>query len=285
MKKMLMVLNAIAIALLAIIPFVREYKDSDYLIVQKMTTFLDANKLSLIAVAGVFVFLYTLLPNWVRPRKEKKKLLQRLLTRIGEELLEGDENENRITLFKEISWGRAICRNYYYLLRHIFWTPQKCKLYLKFPKKGRYLIVYLRCGRRFKKSSTMLRIDNNKERRCEGIAGVIAFKGVSTHIYNLPDISDIGLLEYKTVGDIGSSRRKRVKEYMENGHISDFNLLKKIHKPAIHFYGTIINAENGKQWGVVLADSSVKSNVFAKKEKERFDSFALTISDVIQLEV
>jgi hypothetical protein len=71
---------------------------------------------------------------------------------------------------------------------------------------------------------------------------------------------------------------------MKMGFIDDFAILKKIHRKARHFYGTIIK-KNGKVWGVLLVDSVSTKNPFKSRVRSEFICFAQTIEIFINMEV
>jgi len=55
-----------------------------------------------------------------------------------------------------------------------------------------------------------------------------------------------------------------------------------MHRKAKHFYGTIIPRKGGKLWGVLLVDSTSEDNPFTDATKDRFNSFAKTITEIIK---
>lgn len=146
-------------------------------------------------------------------------------------------------------------------------------------------MVYCRCGLQFEKSSTMFRIELNEVTKCTGVAGYIRYKRVAVKIENLNDINNIEFTKLKKVEDLAKEEdRELVKGYMQRGFIKNFVDLKKIHRRAMHFYGTIIERK-GQPWAVLLVDSTSERSPFTGYVKKRVDSFALTIGNIIDLEV
>lgn len=284
MKKLWLTLHCLSIVILPLVAQLEAFEVCQNITIRNIALFVKPYKIWFILTSVIIIFLYTIWPRWLRPQKEKNKLIKEMLTRINTELFGGNENDHRITLFKEISWFRALIRNYGYMIFHLFRYRKKFLLYLKPPKFGRYLIVNSRCGRRFKKSSTMFRVEMNKEEQCEGVVGRIRYLGLSVHINDLEDISNIDIMNYRQKKDMGTSHKKKVKKYMKDGFIPDFNLLKKIHRRARHFYGTVIE-KNEKTWGILLVDSSASNDPFHKNVQERFNSFAITIGNIVQMEI
>ncbi len=270
--------------MLTLVPFLDEFKGSQTAFVQAIATCVDPYKTWFIILPAVYVSVYTLWPKWLSPKKAKKALMQDLLTRINGELFSGNEMVHRVTLFKEVCWIRGVVRNYWYLGYHALLYPQKWKLYWRLPRRGRYLIVHLRCGRHYKKSSTMLRVEVNEISKCQGVAGAIRHLKAGVHKYNLPDISGVDLSGCSSQKDVKVNQRVSVRKYMEEGYITDFELLQKIHRRARQFYGTIIE-KGGKVWGVIVVDSVAITSPFDESVRKRINSFALTIGSIIQMEV
>ncbi|MBW8002315.1 MAG: hypothetical protein FVQ80_09890 [Planctomycetes bacterium] len=283
MKKFLILINGLCLLVLTLISQLDSFKASQNTGIQKIVGFADSYKIWIITAAAIYIFFYTLWPRWLKPHKQKKELIQELLTRINGELFSGNDNEHRITLFEEITWVRAFLRNYWYFIYHLGIRGKRL-LYLRWPKYGRYLIINSRCGRRFKKSSTMFRVEMDKEEQCEGIVGYIWHTGLSVHIPNLPDISDIDFSTCRSERNLSQNQRTKVRKYMREGNIPEFRLLRKIHRRSRHFYGTVID-KNEKTWGVLLVDSTANADPFSEEVRKRFNSFALTIGQIIQMEV
>ncbi|MFC1676416.1 hypothetical protein ACFL3G_05065 [Planctomycetota bacterium] len=131
----------------------------------------------------------------------------------------------------------------------------------------------------------MFRVEMNKEEKCEGIVGYIRYSELRPCITNLPDIKDVDLSTCRSVEDLSSTKKRIIKRYMKEGYISDFRLLKKIHRRAGHFHGTVIVDKDGRTWGVLLVDSTADEDPFSEDVRTRFVSFALTIGEIIQMEV
>ena len=194
MKKLCLISQCVAIFVLTVLRYVETLTSSDHVLIQYFATLVTGKRFWIALIAAIYISVYTLWPKWLKPHREKKKLVRNLLVRVNGELFSGNENDHRITLFKEISWLRAFLRNCWHFIYHLFRVKGKRMLYLKPPKLGRYLIVNSRCGRRFKKSSTMFRVEMNNEEDCEGIVGLVRHKGLSVHKYDLKHVSVLELL-------------------------------------------------------------------------------------------
>jgi len=285
MRKVFIFLQSLAILCLAIIRYIPSPDDHESLLVKDLLSFISQYTFWIVFLLAFYIFCYSLWPKCLAPRRKKKKFIQKLLSRINEEIFDKDLENHRITLFKEISWVYAIIRNYYYLFYHLILFGSKWKIYLRWPKRGRYIKVYLRCGINFHKSSTMFRVEENEKSNCTGVAGYIRYKHMAAQVEELPDITDVDVIKFRQIESIvDEDIRNRVKEYMRKGFIRNFDDLKKIHRRARHFYGTIIERK-GRPWGVLLVDSTSERSPFTPAAKKRVDSFALTIGDVIDLEV
>lgn len=285
MKYAFYVTNAICVFLLGVNAYHDALKSSNSASVRIIGEFLSTYKLVIASACLIYVFVYTVWPKILKPCKEKRVFLKDLLTRLNQHLFADVAPDcHRITLFKEIGWVEAILRNYLYLIYHFFCYRPKWRFYLRFPKYGRYLKVYSRCGLDFKRSSTMFHVERNSKQNCQGVAEYIRFIEKSSLIQNLPNISDLDLTNAKSVQGLRKADQRRVKQYMEEGKIRDFLLLKKIHRRARHFYGTIIK-DNETVWGVLLVDSMGENSPFDENVRNVVDTFALVIGRAIQMEV
>jgi len=290
-NKILFLINTLCVAMLMIIPYVNEglrIKHSDNLILRNFLKALIVYRLEIAVSCVIFILIYTWYLKCQGLTGEKRKIIKDILQRMNIELFGGDQHLHRITLFREINYLKAFIKNYKSFLYHLFAFFKKAGLYIAPPKIGRYLGVYERCGHQFRKSTTMLRVEYNDPGKCEGIASLIRYYNVAGEKADLPDITNISdneLLEAKKVDDLKRTTRKEVEEYMKEGKIKDFKLLKKIHRRARHFYGTIIQHKSGI-WGVLLVDSISETNPLSNYNlKTRFNSFATTISSIINMEV
>lgn len=289
MKKItFLLLNGICIFILAVV--VKFYTPADLeklpTILKGALTYLVVHKGITATICGGYIFVYSLFPKWILPHKEKGRLIKEMLKRINTELLGGDPQLHRVTLFKETCYVKALIKNYWMLIRHLFYSNRwRSKLYLKWPQWGRYLIIDARYGLQYEKSSTMFKIEHNELESCHGIAGCIRFKQMSMLLVNLPDIRDIDFKDIKKIRSVNRNRRKDVLCYMKEGFIRDFEALRKMHRKARHFYGTIITKKDGSPWGVLLIDSISDNHPFTPEVKARFNSFATSLCDIINLEV
>jgi len=245
-------------------------------------------KFEITVFCALFILLYALVVVLIRPRKGKRKLTKDILTRINAEIFDKDLDAHRVTLFKEIRYPKAIVKYIIAFCYHLFCYRKKVKLYFRFPRMGHYLGVYERCGLQLNRSSTMLRVEENDANLCEGIAGYIRYKKMSIQIDNLSDLSPISEDEWlnaKKIGDVRKKYRKAVVSYMTQGYLRDLNIFKKLHRKARHFYGTVISNKKGEIWGVLLVDSISSNTPFNDTVREKVDSFARTISGIIDMEV
>lgn len=235
------------------------------------------------SLSGAYVLAYTFIPQGVFLWREKKKLKKQILERMIPELLGGDLLQHRITLFREIDYPRAFVFHYWGLICQVVFGTGKWKLYLKWPPRGRYLVVNQRCGLQYKRSHVMFRVEENEPQNCDGIAAYIRFNQASCLTQNLPDISDINLAAVQTLRDVPKNRRKDFALYMKAGYTRDMDSFKRINRKARHFYGTMIMHTDGRPWGVLLMDSIGNDAPFNEHVRGRFDSFAKTLSCIVAL--
>ncbi len=285
MRKIFLILQCFAIFGLGVLRYLPTLKNHDTPLIRNLAGRVSDWSFYIACIFAGYVFCYSVWPRCIGPRREKKKFIQNILKRINGECFSSDLENHRVTLFKEIGWLHAILRNYYYLFYHLILYWSKCKFYLAWPRRGRYLMIYLRCGLHFEKSSTMFRVELNEKKNCDGVTGYIRYGRWSAKIENLPDINNIELTKLKKVEDLAEEEdRELVIRYMQRGFIKNFVDLQKIHRRAMHFYGTIIERK-GQPWGVLLVDSTSERSPFTGTVKKRVDSFALTIGNTIDLEV
>lgn len=260
---------------------------SNHPLLTTILKFLLENKLVVVTASALWVSVYGVIPITLYTRKTRNELKKKFLSRILTELLAGDAETHRVTLFKEICYLHAFVLNYIGLIKHLLCDKRwRSRLYLYPPKYGRYLVVDERQGQHYNKSSTMFRVAQHSIEECDGLAGLIRYKGTSVCLPELPKIDDIDFSKIKIIDEIKvASIRKKVDTYMTDGFIKDFNTLRKMHRKSRHFFGTVITKKvGGSYWGVLLIDSISTDNPFTTEVQKRFNSFAISISDIINLE-
>jgi len=216
------------------------------------------------------------------PRAYIRKINENIIGRIYSDLFGSDIKKHRITLFKEISYPRALWRHICAVCYHL--RPKYISRFiphlLYFPFPGNYLMVDMREGV-YKKSRTMFKVEENSVENCEGIVGLIRFqKGAGTTILDLPDITDVNLDSI----DISNLRRKEnkvVKDYMDQGHINNVKQLKRIHMRARHFLGSVIYKKGGKPWGMLLVDSTNPTNPFSNTIVDKFKIYSNVLTELL----
>lgn len=286
-SKWLSALDALAVFFLAVLGAIKDSPppNSPNILWRNIITFLIQYRVLIIILSAGYIVVYKLIPKWFYFIECKRKLKRNILQQISTDLFDKDLDKHRITLFRETNWLCAIARNYWFLIYHLFLYREKARLYLRWPRFGSYLIVDARRGLHCEKSSTMFRVEVTKEGKCNGVAGYIRFQRVSVSKNNLPNINDIDFSQFPSIEDIRPVyRQEDVRRYMRDGYIRDYATIKKMHRMARHFYGTIIEKENGTPWGVLLVDSTSDESPFTDDVKKQFDSFALTMSGIINME-
>lgn len=288
MSKFILAVNTICVFVISVLPFLCvEELETRSVIVTTLVKILLYNKLLTVVFCSGWIAIFSLLPKWIFPSLEKKRLKKKLLKRITDDLLDKDKQNHRVTLFREVSYIEAWLRNYWALILHcLWWRKKNWKAYCKRPKYGRYLVVDMRYGNFYEKSFTMFRVVTDDEKNCTSVAGYIRFQQAKAFLKDLPDIVDIELASCDSIDKVSPKKlRKGIREYMEKGFIKDFDTLRKLHRKARHFYGTIIEGKDSKIWGVLLIDSTSKEHPFTDNLQMRFNSFAITLQDVINMEV
>ena len=213
MKKILPLINPLCVFVLTVILKFYNLEEVESLniniLIKDILKILVSNKTITATVCGIIIFLISIIPSWVSPYKARNRLKKKFVERINRELLGGDQELHRITLFKEANYICVVTMNYWNLVKHLFCENKwRWSLYLKWPKKGRHLIVDTRYGLQYEKSSTMFRIELNESGSCCGIAGYIRYKQTSIHVTDLPSINDIDFKLIRTLKEVKKNRRR-----------------------------------------------------------------------------
>ncbi|MBW7957431.1 MAG: hypothetical protein H3C68_06005 [Deltaproteobacteria bacterium] len=282
-------INGLSVLTLGILPFGQNLLGllSNSIFNQLLTYILITHAPETVLLCGAYSASYSIIPSWLFTRKERNRLKKKFIERIHSELLDGNADTHRVTLFREVGYLRVFIRNYCNLFRHLFSNNRwRWNLYLLPPQYGKYLIVDVRCGRPYQNnSSTMFRVEPYEEKDCDGIAGYIRFSNSKACITDLPDISQIEFKNYKNLEEVAyRPDKKKIREYMEYGYIKEFTALRKMHSRARHFLGTVINNKDGSPSGVLLIDSVANSNPFNSEIEKRFNSFAISVYDIVNWE-
>lgn len=122
--------------------------------------------------------------NLYRPKQELAKIRLTVLETIHDELFNGDRRNIRITIFKDMSLFRKIRFNIQWIVSGF-----------KGPRVKIFFQSYIFAWGRLKSHwvGTFLEYDKNDENKCIGLASVARHQEGTTHVFNLPDISDIDL--------------------------------------------------------------------------------------------
>jgi len=185
------------------------------------------------------------------PRKKNKEVRANIMDTMMEDLFPGDRQNVRITVFRDAGINTHIW--IYVKLYLLNARRQKYRL----PPKGKYICVKERQGTEFKGSKTCLYYSPETRKKCHGVAGVVRQSLEEIVVKDLPDVDQIDLSRYSQT-DIATKRTaevKKIRKYMENGHLRDIEALKRINKLARHFYGNILQNSQGTPKGVLVIDS------------------------------
>lgn len=178
---------------------------------------------------------------------DEKKWLKKFLKHLTEQHLAGGNYNTRITIFREkYGWN--------FFLIHL-WKALTSKNYplAAVPKPfKKYLAIYVRyCSLEQPKSHTFFKI--SKGNKTPGGSMVAeCFRTGATLRCVTPSIADIELPRDRNM--LNKTDAKRVKKYMDDSHIKDYETLLGMQTLSNSILAFSINNED-KRWGVMVFDS------------------------------
>ncbi len=250
-QKALLALQIVSAFILAVLPFVDQSRLSRFTgdsFGRDLFTLLYEHKTAFAIVCGIVVAIVPALKDIFYPRTKNKEMRTKIMDTMMEELFKGDRQNVRITVFKDAN-----------LLRHLWiyliLLGRKAKSWkLGWPSWGKYVYVKERQGTEFPLSKTFFYYSPHTRKKCQGVAGIVRQSQEEIIVKDLPDLDHIDLtrldMNKKRSADV-----KLVREYMEKGHIRDFETLRRVNRPARHFYGNILQNSEGAFRGVLVVDS------------------------------
>ncbi len=207
-------------------------------------------------VAGVGVLVTVLF----KPRKTRKRYRESLVDGIFEQVLDNDRNTGRITLFTDVGllrrwWYRV--KDFVYLKRRRSKTIKEAWTYCW---NANYIRIWDRWGTEHRNSKTYFCVNHQTAALCQGVAGQVRQREVAVTVA-LPRIEGLDLK--------AEPCDQRVTDYMNQGHISDINVLRMINRPAPYIYGAIISTNGGSRKYVLVVDSWAESDPFLSRRVKK----------------
>lgn len=272
-QKALLVLQIVCAFFLAVLPFINQtsgFRYPEHDIRRQILDFVYTYRPYFAITCGVVVALVPAIKDIFYPRKQHREMRRKLMDAMMEELFQGDRQNVRITVFKDATGLR-------HLWIYLVVLSRKFKSWkLPWPAWGNYIYVKERQGTEFPMSKTFFHYSRHTRKKCQGVAGIVRQSQEEIILKDLPDLDHIDL---KTI-DMNKKRSsdvKLVREYMEKGYIRDFETLKRVHRPARHFYGNILQNNEGAFKGVLVIDSWQDESPFEDEGVMKRLSFYLTL--------
>jgi hypothetical protein len=227
-------------------------------------------------IAAGLIFLVAVLTAWkelIAPRAKSKKLRQKIMGVLLEELCSGDKNNYRISIFRK---ARVLRRLHIYLIQAVdywkAWRNGEKPAFLR----GEYVYVSERLGTEHPNSKTFFHYTPDTARRCQGVAGACMQGLTDIAVTDLPNIDtlDLNTLDLKNK-KLGAT--KLVRDYMSRGYVSDIQTLRRLHKKSRHIYGNILNNLEGDPRGVLVVDSFLDQPFLNEDVIKRLGHYATII--------
>lgn len=207
---------------------------------------------------GGFVFciiIFIHIVSYINIETGKKKWLRAFLKHVIQQDLGGDQFETRITIFRE-QMGLYFLPKYIWrciLKRRGLWNRLR-----NMPSPlDKYLVPYIRYSFPDSTPSTsffkIAKYNSDKE---DSIVSLCYKKGRPT-ICNTSYIQDIELPE--DINNLNKDDLKKIKEYMKDSHMTDYDKLRLIDRKANHLYAVLVqqNEETeNMRWGVIVFDKN-----------------------------
>jgi HJR/Mrr/RecB family endonuclease len=146
--------------------------------------------------------------------------------------------------------------------------------------RGKYIVANERLGSEFSESRTYFYYSPDTRKKCQGVAGIVRQSLEVLVVNNLPDIEAIDLATI----DMTKRKTTQVKEvlrYMDEGHIRDFETLKRLHRRARHFYGNILTDKVGDPKGVLVIDDTGAQSPFTEATVAKLGFYTKLLSSAI----
>lgn len=265
-------IQTILVTFLGGLRFIEPTSGKPETILRTFSVFISNNRLG---IAVVLVFTIAAMAGWkelLSPRKKAMELRQKIMDALLEELLSGDRNNYRISIFRKATLFRRF-RIYGKQAGDCYrcWRKGEKPIFLR----GKYVYVRERLGTEHPNSRTFFYYSPDTIKKCQGVAGAV-MQGLSVIVVpDLPDIEGINLVSID-LKNKKSLFTRRVRDYMSRGYVSDIQTLRRIHKKSRHIYGNILNNAKGPE-GVLVIDSFLEESFLNDSVITRLGYYATII--------
>ena len=216
------------------------------------------NKIYIGIVSGLALLLIQF--DFRNPFKiRKRKILKSIQDHYINDIFQGENEKNRITIFKVKRGYKIICK---YVLRCFIksWSEHRQKkLFLFYLKNlpipySKYLVQYSRNGHPYPKgSSTIFKVPAN-EQEISGIVAESFYKSKAKKI-SLPVLDSKKVCNITSLKNYSGNEKTKIKKYMLKGKINSFDKFKSFHRYPSSIYAEPIILDNETQWGCIVFDS------------------------------
>lgn len=234
------------------------------------------HKLLIGGVCVIFIILINITTTYLSYRSANKKWVRAVMTHLIKQELEPNHENVRITIFKEkygISFMWSYILNTLLLNRSIHKKKKLLHIHLyNIPNPiKKYLVIYTRVSNPHENgTSTYYHIPHSEEEIC-GIVSKAHYNKSNCKI-ETKSIKDI-TLDHEKLNDYTSYYQTRLKKYMKDNYIDDFDKLRCIHRKSNQLWASpIINDKLGNIWGIIVIDKESDS-VFDQNTKNAFMSY------------
>lgn len=193
-----------------------------------------------------------------RPKSVQEDFRASIADGIFEQLLDNDRNSARITLFKDVGFGRRVWYKFKDFGSLVLKQRKSIVETLGYCYRGDYIQISYRWGNHCPNSKTYLYVNLERADQCQGIAGQVRQKEIEME-KELPRLDGIDLNEVDESHPV-------VAEVLREGYIPNMRILRSIKKVAPYYYGHIIYAQGGKKKIVLMIDSWAAENPFKRPD-------------------
>lgn len=272
-QKALLALQMVCAFILAVLPFVDQdrinsHPEAD--IRKHLYQALFTHKIYFALFGALVVSIIPAIKDVFYPRQKNTQMRTKIMDTMIEELFKGDRQNVRITVFKDAN----IFMHFWIYLRLLIRNLRLKQFRL--PPRGKYIYVKERRATEFQRSKTFLYYSPDTRKKCHGVAGHVRQSLEEIVVKDLPDLEDVDLKQLDMTKK-RSADVKNVRKYMEDGHLRDIDTLKRINKLGRHFYGNILQNNQGIPRGVLVIDSWQRNCPFDDPSMMKKLSFYLAL--------
>lgn len=217
------------------------------------------NKLYILPTMALISAFIPLIGQYILvPKQIKHDLRKKILSIMMSNVFNNNQNI-RITIFKDVWWIKVFAFYIKSNLRHpTLWYKGKSKY--PYPRYGKYIRASERIGTENPKSKVYFYYSLKTQSECEGVAAVARQKKGEQKAFRLPNINHIDFINIHSLEN--SEHKVVIGEYMRKSFINNFKTLKRLHIKARHFYAHVLVDSNAKTVAVLVVDCNGATSPF-----------------------